>query len=112
MLTSGSGVHPVIIPVYFYFLVIGVVVSLPTFFLFSLACKELSYFELAERIIKLFLALVAISGTWFPIYLIMGKETFSTKDEFGITIPISYSLAILFSAQVYRLKKPQEMLII
>ena len=102
---GGQGINAGIFFLYFYFVFFGAAFSLPTLFIFYLASKEFVYTSVSDNIKKLLLSFIAIAAMCFTFYIIMGKDAFTTKDDFGITIPASYAVSIMLSAFMYNLRR-------
>lgn len=102
---GGQGINSGILFLYLYFVFFGAAFSLPTLFIFCLASKEFVYTSVSDNVKKLLLAFIAISAMSLTFYVIMGKDAFTTKDHFGITVPASYAVSIILSAFMHNLRK-------
>src|SRR5215218_345751 len=85
---GGGELYPGFLLLFVYSIFYGSIFSLPIVFLFYLACKEFVSYRLSENTVKLLLALIAIVGMLFTLYLVIGKGVFSTNDDMGIVLPI------------------------
>jgi hypothetical protein len=102
---GDDGINAGIIFLYFYFVIFGAALSLPILFIFYLAFREFHNTTISDNIKKILLSLIAIAAMCVTFYLIIGKEAFSIKDDYGITIILSYAVSIIISTFIYRLSQ-------
>jgi len=93
------GIFELILFVFFYSLLF----SLPTFLVYFLLYRKLTFTSNFKK--KAFFSMIAIAGMALTIFILFGSGGYNVHQDFsGISFSIIYSVSILISSFLYRLK--------
>jgi hypothetical protein len=106
IIKGSPGINDGVVKGIFYFILFGALYSIPSFVVFYFSFKLLIRQNMPAITLKLILFILAALLTFLTCNLIIeGPGFIHTINWDDLTLPVIYSVAILFSCLLYRIRK-------